>query len=298
MTTFSDLVEETLSYLRGYTRDQEQATYLASGITDTATSATVADASRLSRGRVEIGDELLYVDSLDRGTNVLTIAPWGRGVDGSTAAVHVTNTKVTSDPIFPRVRVKEAINSAINSIDGDLFGVASATFTWSGAQWTYSLPSATRDVLSVTYEVPWGTPEWVRARRWTFNRFTDTTDFATGKSITIGDNITPGQTVRVTYTTDLAALSADADVFTTVTGLPESCRDVVVLGAAYRLLVTSEAFRLNTRAVEANQLDLRTTPGQPSQLSKFVYTLFRQRVDEERKKLLDLYPVRVHYNAR
>lgn len=296
MATFNDLVEETLSHLRGYVRDQEMAATLTTGIDSDDTTLVLDDASVVSRGRVEVDDELIYVTSVNRTGNTATVPTWGRGQDGTTAESHSANAKVTVNPLFPRKRVKDAINQVIRSLD--LFGVDSTTFTWSGSQWTYSLPAEAKDVLAVEYEVPWGTPEWFAAKRWTFNRIADTTDFATGKSITIGDLITPGHTVKVTYAKFPTALSTDSDVFSTVTGLPESCEDVVVLGATHRLLLTSEAFRLNTRAVEPNQLDLRTQPGQPSQLSRYVYQLFRQRVDEEKASLLSNYPVRVHVEVR
>lgn len=298
MATFNDLVEETLAHLRGYVRDQELSTHITGSLTNSGTSAVVGDSTVVSRGRVEIDDELLYVDSVNRGTHTLTFAPYGRGMDGTTAASHNASARVVVNPLFPRKRVKDAINQTIRSLDADLFGVAGTTFAWDPSKWSYELPAATKGVLSVEYEVPWDTPEWFPAKRWTLNRSADTTDFPSGRAITINEPITPGMTVRVTYMKSPTALSAGTDVFNTVTGLPESCEDVVVLGATSRLLLTSEAFRLNTRAVEPSQLDLRTQPGQPSQLSRYVYQLFRQRVEEEKNSLMADYPVRVHVLAR
>ena len=63
-TTLSDLIEETLTFLRGYVRSQEQTTWLTSSITSSDTSLSVANGSRIGMGRVEIDNELLYVDSL------------------------------------------------------------------------------------------------------------------------------------------------------------------------------------------------------------------------------------------
>ena len=57
MPNFSDLVDETLIALSGYTQRQDQSTYLTVAMTDTQLTMTVADAAVLSKGLVEVGDE-------------------------------------------------------------------------------------------------------------------------------------------------------------------------------------------------------------------------------------------------
>ena len=66
MTTYNDLVNDTVIALSGYTSRQDQATYLTQDINETTTSFTVADGSIISRGIIEIDDELMWVDSFNR----------------------------------------------------------------------------------------------------------------------------------------------------------------------------------------------------------------------------------------
>ncbi len=48
-----------------------------------------------------------------------------------------------------------------------------------------------------------------------------------------GSDIVPGRTINVVYTKTPTALSNANDVFTTVTGLEETSRDLIIYGAAY-----------------------------------------------------------------
>ena len=75
MPSFSDLVDETLIALSGYTQRQDQSTYLTAAMTDTQLTMTVSDAAVLSKGLVEVGDELMWVESFDRSTNC-TLWSW------------------------------------------------------------------------------------------------------------------------------------------------------------------------------------------------------------------------------
>ncbi len=69
--------------------------------------------------------------------------------------------------------------------------------------------------------------EWIPVRRWSWDSKADATAFgATSQTVTIGDYITPGRTVKVVYATDPVPFTTNADVFTTQTGLPESCKDL------------------------------------------------------------------------
>ena len=79
MTTFIDLINETNLALTGYTNRQDQATYLTAALSATAFTFTVQDGTVLTRGLVEIDDELIWVDSFDRTSNTATIPAYGRG---------------------------------------------------------------------------------------------------------------------------------------------------------------------------------------------------------------------------
>ena len=70
MTQFIDIINETSLALTGYTNRQDQATHLTQNLSATATTFTVADGTVLTRGLVEIDDELIWVDSFDRTSKI------------------------------------------------------------------------------------------------------------------------------------------------------------------------------------------------------------------------------------
>lgn len=295
--TFNDLVVDVLALLHGYVRTQEQSTHLTVSLSSSALSASVAHPARVSRGLIEIDDELLYVDSASQNsaTDNVTIAPYGRGYFGSTAAAHAANTRVTFSPLFPRVRVKRAINDTITAVGNDLFTVGSTTFTFTPQVTTYALPADSIDVMQVSFDTVGPSQMWYPVSRYRFDANANVTDFPTGKTIDLYEAVTPGRTVQVKYVKYPSELAADGDGFASVSGLLESSRDCVVYGAAARLVAGADSAILNTQAIEANVLDDRATPGSGGQLSRQLYQLHRQRLTEERMRYLQKYPTNYHY---
>jgi hypothetical protein len=141
MPSFSDLVDETLIALSGYTQRQDQSTYLTAAMTDTQTTMTVADAATLSKGLVEVGDELMWIESFDRATNVATIAPYGRGFRSTQKAPHNIGDRVTISPSFPKDVIRKQLNNSVSGVFPDIFGVFYTTFNFISSQNTYELPS-------------------------------------------------------------------------------------------------------------------------------------------------------------
>jgi len=77
--------------------------------------------------------------------------------------------------------------------------------------------------------------------------------------------------------------------------LPSSCKDVILYGAAYRLASFVDPGRLNYSSAEADNADTKIQYGSGASTSRFLLALFQQRLNEETKKLRDVYPVRIHY---
>ena len=96
MSTFAELTDSTLLYLYGYTTLQDQATYLTSNVAADALTMPIADGTSISRGTIEIDNELIWVDSVDSGAGTVTIPPYGRGYRGTTATTHTSGTRVVS----------------------------------------------------------------------------------------------------------------------------------------------------------------------------------------------------------
>ena len=84
--------------------------------------------------------------------------------------------------------------------------------------------------------------------------------------------------------------------FANKTGLPESCKDLIILGATYRLLSNLDPARASMVSPQADETDSKRPYGSSQSLTKQVYALFNQRLNEEIKNQQDKYPIRVHYS--
>ena len=292
MSSFNDLVEDVLGTMRGFVAYQEQSTHVAGAVSDSDLQWTVGDASRISPGRAECGNEIIYVDSVDAASNVITVAPYGRGMDGSGLEAHALNAQVVNNPQWPRVRVKRAINDTILSTSGVLFAVDNEVFSTEQAQTAYELPAEALSVLNVKIETSDST--WIDLREWRLDNAASTSDFSTQKALVTG-NLPGDRALEATYTKDPGVLSGDGDSFGDVTGLPESCRDVVALGAAWRLTSTIGPGMFNSRSVASADLDQKRSDQMPNQESLQMYRMFQQRLNEERLKLLERHPSPIHH---
>src|SRR6478736_7205222 len=90
-----------------------------------------------------IDDELLYITSynIQTGTALVAAGTNGRGVFGTTAASHTTNTLVIADPDFPRSRIKEEINNTIRAMYPSLPVFNSYEFQKVAARYEYPIPA-------------------------------------------------------------------------------------------------------------------------------------------------------------
>ena len=297
MPTFNDLVDEVRSNLQGYALRQDRLTYVvnSSGLTTTSSQITVGSSDNLAKGIIEIDDELIWIDSFDKQSNVLNVAPgFGRGYLGTTAAPHSQYAQVTLAPTFPRTSIKKAINDTIRSLYPKLFAVGSTTFTFNASQVTYPLPDDAREVLYMSWQTTGSSKEWLPIRKWRFDPLANTPTFNTQKTINLYENIQPGRTIKVWYTMVPDTMDANTDDFVDVTGLPDSCQDVIVYGACYRLLSFLDAGRINLSSAEADLNDTKNPFNSGSSTSRYVLALFQQRLQEEAIKLSDQFPIRVH----
>jgi hypothetical protein len=299
MATLNEMIDEVRSNLAGYTLRQDRITYLANvgGINSTDTSIVIGSADNLAKGIVEIDNELIWIDSFNRSNNTLNVIPgFGRGYQGTTPAPHAQNAQVTLTPTFPRTVVQQAINDTINSFYPKLFSTQSTVFTFNAAQVAYALPSQARDALFISWQTVGPSREWLPVNRWRMDRMANVAAFDSTATVNIYEKIMPGRNVQVWYSAIPNTLTNANDDFATVTGLPESCRDVVTLGASYRLLSYIDTGRINLTSAEADLADAKLPSTAGASSSKYVFALFQQRLQEESIKMQNRYPIRVHYS--
>jgi hypothetical protein len=298
MATLAEMVDEVRSSLAGYTLRQDRITYLDSAITTTSTAIPVGSSSNLAKGIIEIDDELIWIDNFSTSTNTLNAAPgFGRGWQGTAPAPHAQYAQVTLTPTFPRTVIKQAINDTINSFFPKLWAISSTTFTFNASQTTYPLPNDVESIIYASWQTTGSSLEWLPINRWRADPMANVSAFNTTNTINIYENIQPGRTVQVYYTTTANTLDANTDDFADVTGLPDSCRDVVTLGASYKLLSYVDSGRINLSSAEADLNDTKIPSSAGVASSRYIFALYNQRLNEESLKLQDKFPIRVHYTS-
>lgn len=307
--TFDQIASRVKQQLLGYTRDQASITYITSPMTATDTTFMVDPdtVTNISKGLVEINDELLLVKKYDRSTGTVTVMAGlnGRGVEGTTAASHTTNSIVTDDPMYPLTRVKEAINDTIQGLYPDLWVFGDFEFTKIAARYEYPVPTEVEDVYKVTVNTIGPSAVWFPLSSWRFNPDASTTagqvkptPTPTGKTIQImRDFIVPGRAIRVEYIKKPNTMTLGTDDFTTTTGFPDRYIDLVTYGACWRLLPAYESARLQQQAIEATERAPLVPTGAGANASKYYMALYQQRLAEERTRLQRLFDSYQTFNA-
>jgi len=303
-TTLSNMIDEVLINLSGYTYAQDRATYLKSAVTSTTSSSadptilSLGSTENVGKGTLEIDEELMWVDSFDRISNTATISPYGRGYLGTTAATHTLDSKVTISPTFPRHVIKRAINDAIQAASSTLMAVKTTTFTFSAPVSTYAFNNLDIvNILSMSWQTVGPSKEWVPVRRWSWDSAANAAAFGEGaQSVTIGDYITPGRTVKVVYSTNATPFTANTQDYSTQTGLDVSTKDVIILGASYRLITYLDPARASVTTPQADETDSKRPYGSSQTATKQLFALYTQRLNEEAQRQQKQYPIRVHYS--
>ena len=297
MATFGSMTDEIVRKLAGFTLRQDRQTHLTAAVNATATTITVASAQNISTGIIQIDDELIYVSGYDRTSGTLNVPPYGRGYNGTSAATHQNGARVIISPTFPSVDIKDAINETLLATFPDLYTTGTHTFTFSPSVSTYALPDEVETVLGVSYETTGPTKEWLPIRGYRVDPMANVDTFNTRNTITLLSGVESGRTVQIFYTAAPAVMDTNEDDFETVTGLPASCKDVIVLGASARLASFIDPGRLTFGSAEADQQSqiAGRAYGAGTNASKYLLALYDKRLAEEARKMNDRNPIRIHF---
>jgi hypothetical protein len=298
------MIDEVLINLAGYTYQQDRATYITQDVAATASTIAnptilqLASTDNIGKGAIEIDEELFWLDSFDRVSNTATIPPYGRGYLGTDTAAHTAGTKVTITPTFPRYVIKKAINDTIAAFGATIFAVKTTSFVFNAAQTTYAFNNLNiHNIMTIMWQDIGPSEEWFPIRRWSWDSLASTTAFGAGaQTVTIGDFVQPGRTVKVVYATDPEPFTSNSQDFATQTGLPNSARDVAILGASYRLLTYLDPARASQVSPQADETDSKRPFGASQSATKQLYALYVQRLNEETARQQAQYPIRVHYS--
>lgn len=291
MPSLGELVDEVVSQLHGYVDVPTMGT-LTTPITSTSTEAVLdfGDQPGAARpnGVIEIDRELLIVSRFDPASGKAQLTPWGRGHRSTTAAAHAAGSMVTVRPRFPRKRVADTINETVRAAcpplyaPRDLDPIAVGGFVGLG----YPLPDDTVRVLRVDSTIP--APHFVGDRR-----LVDTWRVRTvaGTKLLEVDAREALNTLQVTIAADPGRLANESDDFAGVTGLSESCRDLIVFGSIGRLILGAELARQQVITVEAADRADKVPAGSATNVARFYQALYTQRLQAEQDRLNQMYPL-------
>jgi hypothetical protein len=300
MPTLQNLVDRIRQELAGFSQNQQQFTSLGAAIDSSQTSFSVADATQVSRGTIEVDNqELMLVQSVSIPTNMVTLSPFGRGYSSTTPTSHLLGAKIENSPIWPTVRITEAVNDAIRSVYPQLWATNTTSIPKISVVYEYGLPADAEEVLSVQYQLIGPSHVWRFAQNW---RFVGQANIATGelgssgKSLFIGDDVVPGRQIFVTYRKEPTELVNSTDDFAAVTGLPASAQDVVVYGACMKLSPQLEGPRLSISSVEASERAQYVQPGSATRVSQYFGQLYAQRLESEAAKQRDRFLIPSHFD--
>jgi hypothetical protein len=295
MTTLANLIDDTQLDLSGFTYRQDRVTYLISNIGATDLVINVASTDNIGKGIIEVDDEMMWVDSYDRQANTITIAPFGRGYNATTATTHLANARVTITPTYPRAAVKRAINDTVNAVYPKVFAVGTTAPTFLASRTTYPVPSDAVQILSMAWQSVGPTREWLPIRQWRWDPIAYSPTFSTGKTVSIYDNVLPGRIMNIVYAHIPGLMTDNADDFEITTGLPSSMRDVIIYGAGWRLSSYIDPARISIQSPASDEFDVKRPYGTGTSVTKSLQALYLQRLEEESLKQKLQYPTRVHY---
>jgi hypothetical protein len=283
----------------GFTKNQDQFTWLTAPMAATDTTFTVdpSTITSVSRGVNEIDNELMYVTSYNVTSGLVNIAAGtnGRGILGTTATTHSVNALVTADPDFPRSAIQTEINNTIQAMYPSLPIFTEYDFPKVAARYEYDLPATTDQVYRVTADTIGPSRVWFPSQTWRFNPQASTTSdgpnaSVTGKTLQIMDFIVPGRAIHCVLVNPPNVLVNMTDEYSATTGFFERSSDCVVYGTAARILASYEPARLQQKAVESTERSPLVPAGSASNAANYFWNLYYRRLQEEQDYIRRLYP--------
>ena len=255
MTTFSDVIEETMRRLTPAQLDLTVT--LSIGVDDQPTSQNMSFSGAMTQA-VAFGEilaidmELVYVTAWDSLTLQATVE---RGAQGSTIAAHATNTNVYISPKFSHFDVSVAINQELQALSGaGLFQVATDDIVYNPTFQGYDLSNigGLIDVIGVRYKIVTPTRNYPPIQRWSVLPFMTDTNFPSGTALIVYQSAYPGLPMHVWYSAAFTPLVNLTDDVVATSGLPATATDILSVGAQIILV--------NAREVKRNFMEAQPDP--------------------------------------
>lgn len=258
-------------------------------------SSTTDVVDTYARGGIKAGAKLsidledMHVWSHTTNTSVVE-----RGQFGSAAAAHATGAIIHVNREFTPFEIFTEMNNELRSLSSSLMAERTVTLAYNAAQFGYDLTGVTNidGIVRVLAETTGSDRDRVPITDYRIERNLDTDVFASGYGLFVGDGW-PGRDVFVTYRGQFGVLSSLDDDVETTTGLPNSCFDILVMGAAIRCAAPTEIDRNQTGSQGSGRRSSEVPAGARLNAIRGLVGLRQQRIVEERDRIKRRYPTRL-----
>lgn len=289
MATLANLINDTRRLL--LTGSVEERNQLSAPMSTVDTTATLThNLGSIDRGaKLSIALEDMYV--WGKSSQVATVA---RAEFGSVVSAHATGDVVYVNAKFSNYEIYDAVNkelAALSSPVNGLFCLQDYVLDYNPVITGYDFPYTNIiDIYQVRYTTPGPSQDWTISQDWEYTRHSGD-DFASDNALFIRDAY-PNQQVVVKAKVGFTSLSPDMNAVISDTGLPDTCNDILSLGAAWRLTSPREVRRNFTEVQGDTRRANEVPPGAQLGGSRELGRLRQQRINEEAARLSQQYPAR------
>lgn len=291
MAQVADVIDRVVRQLLSGTVEERNKLSAAVNTSATTLTCTYSLDGIRTGSVIEVGAEQMYVWDATVASKTLTVE---RGFNGTTPSTHAANAILTVNPRFPRNQIVEAINAELDDLSSPvngLYRVVSVTLDYNGTDDMVDFEGAS-DVLSLQ-EVRWRyrADDYPRVSGVELVRDVPVADFPSGLALRFTTAVPLAGDVIVSYKTGFAQVASESDDLQLVSGLPQSCEDIIVLGAQVRLIAPRETKRNFTESQGDTRRAEEVPPQSVANSLANLQRMRRDRITAEAMKLTRQYPI-------
>lgn len=298
MSTVSDWMERARGYLQGAQADVVNMLEESYAPGDDEIVLTY-EPDGISKGAtISAGRACFMVWSVDAPAKTLAVTGgWQGASDVAVAAGTILRVKPRYLDHMLFQAVQESL-AELSSPEIGLFGVGQVEIDYVSSTSVYDLIDAAdlEDILTVSIVNPDDvTDRWpvLSQNQWELRRIVATAEFPSGLQLRINypTQDLVGTTMVVTYKKAFT-IPTDTDIDTSTVGLPDGADDLPALGAAQRLIYSTEARRTSVHAQGDPRRAQEVPAGSGLGAARAISALYRQRCQQEYARLVRQYGIR------
>lgn len=289
MSTVGTVIDRTVRQLMSGTVEERNKT--VGSLTASATTVTMLyDLGGIRPGGViQIDAELMYVWEISVGAKSATVE---RGYNGTTATTHTASSIVTVDPKFPRAQILEAINAELDDLSSPMNGlyqIKTVDLDYNGTWAMLNIPTNDKIIDLVGVSLRYIATDYPIIRKLRLIRDLPTDDFNSGYALRFDEPVRAGR-MHIVYKSPFNNVTSETQNVQNIAGLPQSCEDILMMGAQIRLVSPREVKRNFTESQGDTRRAEEVAAGSVSGSITNIIRLRRDRITAEAAKLARQYP--------